>query len=188
MRGYGFQGGSSREGWGRGAAAPGVGVALKESLREPGRWSFLMLPFGETLAYDDNRIELTDDLDQWGIPIPRVTGEIGDNERRMREGMKSDGAEMLEAAGATDIHVFDDPYRLGGGHPRDGDCAHERHARDGRRGPLQPRPRDPEPLRHRRLVYDLGRLPEPVADVHGVYRPRRGPRRPRAHQTGELRA
>ena len=33
----------------------------------------------------------------------------------MREGMKTDGAEMLEAAGATNINVFDDPYRLGEG-------------------------------------------------------------------------
>ena len=114
-RGYGFQGGSWRDGWGRGAGAPGVGVALKESLREPGQWTVLMLPFGETLAYDDNRIELTDELDQWGVPVPRIVGRIGDNERRMREGMKADGAEMLEAAGATDVNVFDDAYRLGEG-------------------------------------------------------------------------
>lgn len=115
VRGYGYQGGAGRAGWGRGAGMPGVGVALKESLREPGQWSFLMLPFGETLAYDDNRIELTDETDQWGIPIPRVTGSIRDNEMRMREGMKTDGAEMLEAAGATNINVFDDAYRLGEG-------------------------------------------------------------------------
>ena len=115
VRGYGYQGGASRGGWGRGAGEPGVGVALKESLREPGQWSFTMFPFGETLAYDDNRVELTDKVDQWGIPIPRIVGSIRDNERRMREGMKNDGAEMLEAAGAVNVGTFEDAYRLGEG-------------------------------------------------------------------------
>lgn len=115
VRGYGYQGGSSRPTWWRGGGAPGVGVALKESLQEPGQWSFTMYPFGETLAYDDNRVELTDEMDQWGVPIPRIVGSIRDNEMRMREGMKSDGAEMLEAAGAVNVNTFDQPYRLGEG-------------------------------------------------------------------------
>ena len=115
VRGYGYQGGSGRGNWSRGASAPGVGVALKESLREPGQWSFTMFPFGETLAYDDNRIELTDRTDEWGVPVPRIVGSIRDNEMRMREGMKSDGAEMLEAAGAVNVSTFDEPYRLGEG-------------------------------------------------------------------------
>ena len=115
MRGFGYQGGSSRSGWGRGAGMAGVGVALKESLREPGQWGFTMYPFGEVLAYDDNRVELTDEVDQWGVPIPRVVGSIGDNEMRMREAMKNDGAEMLEAAGAVNVTTFDDAYRLGEG-------------------------------------------------------------------------
>ena len=115
VRGYGYQGGSGRGGWGRGGSMPGVGAAFKASLREPGQWGFTMYPFGEMLAYDDNRIELTDELDQWGIPIPRIVASIRDNEYRMREGMKNDGAEMLEAAGATDIELFDQPYRVGEG-------------------------------------------------------------------------
>ncbi|WP_412069130.1 GMC oxidoreductase [Rubrivirga sp. IMCC43871] len=115
IRGYGYQGGSGRGGWGRGAGMPGIGVALKESLQEPGQWSFTMFPFGETLAYDDNRIELTDEVDQWGIPIPRIVGSIRDNEQRMRVAMKSDGAEMLEAAGAVNVNEWEAPYRLGEG-------------------------------------------------------------------------
>lgn len=115
IRGYGYQGGSSRGGWGRGAGMPGVGVALKESLHEPGQWSFSMFPFGETLAYDDNRVELTDEVDQWGVPIPRIIGSIRENELRMREGMKNDGAEMLEAAGAVNVNTWEANYRLGEG-------------------------------------------------------------------------
>ena len=115
IRGYGYQGGSSRGGWGRGANMPGVGVALKESLHEPGQWTFSMFPFGETLAYDDNRVELTDEVDQWGVPIPRIVGSIRENELRMREGMKNDGAEMLEAAGAVNVSTWEANYRLGEG-------------------------------------------------------------------------
>ena len=115
VRGYGYQGGSSRPSWGRGAGMPGVGVALKEALREPGPWQFTMFPFGETLAYDDNRVELSDKLDTWGLPIPRIVGSIRDNEWRMREGMKNDGAEMLEAAGAVNVSAWEAPYHLGEG-------------------------------------------------------------------------
>jgi choline dehydrogenase-like flavoprotein len=115
VRGYGYQGGSGRAGWSRGAGQPGVGVALKESLRQPGQWSFTMYPFGEVLAYDDNRVELTDEVDAWGVPIPRIVGSIRENEMRMREGMKTDGAEMLEAAGAQNVGTFEQPYRLGEG-------------------------------------------------------------------------
>ncbi len=115
IRGYGYQGGSSRPSWGRGSGMAGVGVALKESLQEPGTWTFSMFPFGETLAYDDNRVELTDQVDQWGVPIPRIVGSIRENERRMREGMKNDGAEMLEAAGAVNVSTWEGAYRLGEG-------------------------------------------------------------------------
>ena len=115
VRGYGYQGGAGRGNWSRGAGAPGVGVALKESLQKPGQWSFTMFPFGETLAYDDNRVELTDQVDQWGVPVPRIVGSIRDNEIRMRQAMKSDGAEMLEAAGAVNVEEWEAPYRLGEG-------------------------------------------------------------------------
>ncbi|MEM1118394.1 MAG: GMC family oxidoreductase [Bacteroidota bacterium] len=115
VRGFGYQGGSGRGSWGRGAWMSGVGADLKAMLREPGEWQFTMFPFGEVLAYDDNRVELTDEVDPWGIPVPRIVGSIRDNERRMREAMKSDGAEMLEAAGAVNVREWEAPYRLGEG-------------------------------------------------------------------------
>ena len=115
LRGYGFQGGSWQGAWTRGADGPGVGAALKAALRTPGPWTVGLLPFGETLAYDDNRIELTAATDQWGLPVPRITGTIRDNELRMREGMKADAVAMLEAAGATDVSILDLPYRMGEG-------------------------------------------------------------------------
>ena len=112
-RGFGYQGGSGRADWGRGGGEPGIGASLKERLRTPGEWSVYLAAFGEILAYDDNRIELTDETDAWGLPVPRITGTIRDNEMAMREAMKADAAEMLEAAGAKNVNTFDSTYRLG---------------------------------------------------------------------------
>ncbi|MEM9998683.1 MAG: GMC family oxidoreductase [Bacteroidota bacterium] len=116
VRGFGYQGGAGRTlNWGRGSGMPGVGVALKDELRKPGPWQFVMYPFGEVLANDDNRVELTDEVDQWGLRIPRIVGHLSENELKMREAMVADGVAMLEAAGATEIGTFEDPYRLGEG-------------------------------------------------------------------------
>src|SRR5438046_2690071 len=39
VRGFGYQGGASRQNWARGAAEPGFGVELKRKLHDPGRWT-----------------------------------------------------------------------------------------------------------------------------------------------------
>ncbi len=39
LRGFGSQGGASREGWQRDVAELGIGAALKEALTEPGQWT-----------------------------------------------------------------------------------------------------------------------------------------------------
>src|SRR3546814_20837255 len=40
---------------------------------------------GEVLPYEHNRVTLTQERDQYGLPIPRVTFSSGDNERAMIE-------------------------------------------------------------------------------------------------------
>src|SRR5947207_14078705 len=54
LRGYGIQAGSGRQGWGRGAAAPGLGVELKQRLREPGPWTIALQGYGECLPRPEN--------------------------------------------------------------------------------------------------------------------------------------
>ena len=114
-RGFGFTGGSWRAGWTRGAREAGIGVDLKAKLRRPGPWTTALQSFGEMLAYDSNRFELTDKLDQWGLPIPRITAALGDNERRMREAMTTDAVELLETSGAENVRVVGGDYRVGEG-------------------------------------------------------------------------
>src|SRR5881398_385695 len=42
VRGFGYQGGASRQNWARGAGEPGFGVELKRKLHDPGRWTMGM--------------------------------------------------------------------------------------------------------------------------------------------------
>ncbi|HEV8495329.1 MAG TPA: GMC family oxidoreductase, partial [Gemmatimonadaceae bacterium] len=120
LRGYGMQGGSGRSGWGRGSNMPGYGAAFKQSLIDDlGPWSLSASGWGETLPNQDNRVTLDPDVkDKWGIPAARIDVRWRDNERAMDKDMMTAMAEMLDAAGCTDIkqHGSDNPP---------GHCIHE---------------------------------------------------------------
>jgi choline dehydrogenase-like flavoprotein len=116
LRGYGYQGSASREGWGRGVTEVGIGVELKSRLRSPGGWRFSMTAFGEILPRHDNFLRLDDyTTDAWGLPSLRIHCTLGENELAMRRDMADAGAEMLEAAGCTDVSASDNDYRPGEG-------------------------------------------------------------------------
>lgn len=116
VRGYGYQGGAGREGWGRGVAEAGLGVEFKRRLRTPGRWRMVLSGFGEMLPRYDNHVTLDPYVtDAWGLPVLRMHCTMGENELAMRRDMKDAGAEMLEAAGCTDVRTWEDAYRPGEG-------------------------------------------------------------------------
>jgi choline dehydrogenase-like flavoprotein len=107
LRGYGYQGGGNREGWGRGYELAGFGKEFKEKLRKPGPWTFGMGGFGECLPNHGNWVEVDKDkLDAWGIPTLKIHCWWGENELTMSRDIATQAAEMLAAAGATDIRVF----------------------------------------------------------------------------------
>jgi choline dehydrogenase-like flavoprotein len=107
LRGYGFQGGGGRSGWGRGSSMAGFGASLKQALRTPGPWGFTFYGFGECLPSASNFVELDPERkDAWGVPALRITCAWGENERALLKDMSETGAEMLEAAGATNINAF----------------------------------------------------------------------------------
>jgi len=107
VRGYGYQGGASRQGWGRGAGEAGFGVELKRKLREPGKWSFGMTGFAECLPREDNVVELADQMDEYGIPQLRISCSWGPNELAMRKDCIASAKEMLEAAGLKNVGTYD---------------------------------------------------------------------------------
>jgi choline dehydrogenase-like flavoprotein len=114
VRGYGYQGGGSRDGWHRGMASAGLGVDFKNSLRKPGQWRMGLGGFGECLPNHNNRIEIDKDkLDAWGIPTLKINCDWGENEHAMSKDIAIQAAEMLAAAGATDIGVYSEITRPG---------------------------------------------------------------------------
>ncbi len=107
IRGYGYQGGGSRDGWSRGMNMVGLGPEFKNALKMPGPWRMGFGGFGECLPNHNNYAEIEKDkLDAWGIPTIKIHSEWGENERAMSKDIAIQGAEMLAAAGAMDISVF----------------------------------------------------------------------------------
>ncbi len=116
LRGFGYQGAASRAGWGREIAEMNIGGAFKDALSEPGDWSIGMGGFGEMLPYHENKVTLDKSkTDAWGLNILSFDAEWKDNERKMREDMKNDAIEMLEAAGVKDVYGFDGDGTIGRG-------------------------------------------------------------------------
>jgi choline dehydrogenase-like flavoprotein len=106
LRGYGYQGGGSRDGWSRGINKIGLGADFKNSLKMPGPWRMGIGGFGECLPSHNNYVEIDKEkLDAWGIPTLKIHCAWNENERVMSRDIAAQAAEMLAAAGAKDIHV-----------------------------------------------------------------------------------
>ena len=107
LRGFGFQGGAGRANWERGIDQVGFGADFKRSLKSPGPWSFGFYGFGECLPNHNNYVELDRTMkDAWGIPVLKIHCKFGDNEQALLQDMAISAAEMLAAAGASDIDPF----------------------------------------------------------------------------------
>jgi len=115
-RGFGYQGGADRSGWGRGINEKDFGADFKDRLLYPGGWNIMMNGFGECLPYHENKMYLhPEKTDQWGLPLVVFDAEFKENELAMREHMKTDAAEMLEASGIKNVKTFDNIGGIGKG-------------------------------------------------------------------------
>ncbi len=116
IRGFGYQGGGSRQGWSRNVAEMNIGGDFKDALAEPGQWSMGMGGFGEMLPYHENKMTLDKTKkDAWGLNIISFDAEWKENERKMRIDMLNDAIEMLEAAGVKDVKGHDGDGTIGRG-------------------------------------------------------------------------
>lgn len=107
LRGYGYEGWSSRMAGGRGSGDVGHGADFKKSLQKPGDWQFEIMGFGEMLPRFDNHVRLDrSKLDQWSMPLLHVSCCHSDNEKAMQRDMMNSAAEMLEISGLTDIEPY----------------------------------------------------------------------------------
>ncbi len=111
LRGFGFQGGGSTS---FSFDAAGFGDAYKQAIRD-GIVSLNLSGFGECLPQHSNFIEIDPEtVDAFGIPAIRISMAWGENERAMIPDMAETAAEMLDAAGATNIRPFMAPNRVPG--------------------------------------------------------------------------
>lgn len=114
LRGFGYQGGASRQGWGRLVAELSIGEQLKEAVTTPGKWSIGMGGFGEVLPDPTNRVTINPDKkDKYGLPTLLFDTEFKENDFKMRKDMANDAAEMLDAAGFKNVRSFDNPSQHG---------------------------------------------------------------------------
>ncbi len=108
LRGYGYQGGGSRNDWKEMVRELSFGKNLTKGIVTPGPWKMGLTGFGETLPYHENRMYLDyEKTDKWGLPTVTFDAEWKENEREMRKDAIAQAVEMLENAGFRDIETQD---------------------------------------------------------------------------------
>src|SRR2546421_726180 len=81
LRGYGYQGGGSREGWTRGMHMTGLGAEFKNSLKMPGPWHVSIGGFGEGLPQHKKYVESDKGkIHAPGVPPPKNHFELSDKQ------------------------------------------------------------------------------------------------------------
>lgn len=104
LRGFGYQGGAGRQGYGHEVPELTIGGDYKDAISEPGSWEMNLGGFGEILPDHSNKVTLDKTKkDKWGLNILAFDVELKENEWKMRKDMQADAIEMLEAVGVKDI-------------------------------------------------------------------------------------
>lgn len=116
LRGFGYQGGASRQGWSREIAELNIGGSFKDALTEPGQWTIGATAFGEILPYHENKISLDKNKkDKWGLPVLAMDAELKENEFKMRKDMQEEMKQMLDILGVKNINSYDGGHAMGHG-------------------------------------------------------------------------
>jgi choline dehydrogenase-like flavoprotein len=78
------------------------GWGLRRIMMDYNHWAAFGL-LGEILPYKDNRVELADEKDQWGIPVAKVTFNLYENDQKLIEFGKRKTMDVMWAAGAEEV-------------------------------------------------------------------------------------
>jgi choline dehydrogenase-like flavoprotein len=108
LRGFGYQGGASRQGWGSNIAELNIGGAFKDAMTEPGGWSMGFGGFGETLPYHDNRIYIDKAL--YGDKMEQFNDPLTGKDLGMRPVADKAGKQKLDKWGLP-VLAFDVEYK-----------------------------------------------------------------------------
>ncbi|KZX53458.1 GMC family oxidoreductase [Halioglobus sp. HI00S01] len=102
IRGYGYQTYTVRMDWSTSFNRKGFGADLKDSLRKPGQWLWVLSYFSECLPRESNRMFLSPNkVDRFGIPQVAFDFTWSDNEINMQADAGRQADRLMKAAGAV---------------------------------------------------------------------------------------
>ena len=154
LRGYGYQGGGTREGWSRAQHMAGFGAEFKKAISQPGPWTMSIGGFGECLPnHEQLRRNRQGKSRRLGNPYSEDSYAWGENESAMSRDIAIQAAEMLAAAGATEISVFQYHDAAGTRDSRIGYRPNGPRSQDLRAERSQPGARREESIHDRRRVH-----------------------------------
>jgi choline dehydrogenase-like flavoprotein len=78
------------------------GWGLRRVMMDYNHWAALGL-LGEILPWEDNRVELADAYDHYGLRVAKVTFSLKDNDKKLIEFGKNKVMEVMQAAGAQEV-------------------------------------------------------------------------------------
>jgi choline dehydrogenase-like flavoprotein len=84
------------------AAMGAWGWGMRRVMMDYNHWATLGV-LGEILPWEDNRVELAEEKDQYGLPVAKVTFNLHDNDKKLIEFGKNKVVEVMWAAGAKQV-------------------------------------------------------------------------------------
>ncbi|HVW85620.1 MAG TPA: GMC family oxidoreductase [Bryobacteraceae bacterium] len=78
------------------------GWGMRRIMMDYNHWAAFGL-LGEILPNKDNRVEIAEEKDQWGLPVAKVTFNLYDNDKKLIEFGKKKTMEVMWAAGAREV-------------------------------------------------------------------------------------
>lgn len=78
------------------------GWGLRRVMMDYNHWAGFGL-LGEILPNKDNRVEISEEKDQWGLPVAKVTFNLYDNDKKLIEFAKKKTMDVMWAAGADEV-------------------------------------------------------------------------------------
>jgi len=107
IRGYGYQGRSAPS---FDFGASGFGAKYKEAVHKNAIWKTGIGVWAECLARYENHVEIDKDrTDAWGIPALKIHADWSDNDLKLWQDGREQGAEMLEASGHKHVALTGEP-------------------------------------------------------------------------------
>lgn len=78
------------------------GWGMRRVMMDYNHWATLGV-LGEILPWDDNRVELAQEKDQFGLPVAKVTFNLHENDKKLIAFGKEKVMEVMRAAGAEEV-------------------------------------------------------------------------------------